>query len=164
MDRIAALRKLAFKKKDIDAFLVGNEKDLFYLTGTPGAFCALIPQRGESTVFAFGVNYEQTKVEAENFKVELLKAGEKLGDKFAPLLKSSKIKTVGCDAVSYDFYKMLAKTFRGCAKLKVQSSIIPKLRSVKDEKELELMRKAGDITSAGMQAARDDQWKSEDAL
>jgi len=155
LDRIVALRELAFQKKDIDAFLVGNEKNLYYLTGTPGAFCALIPQRGENTVFAYGVNYEQTKVEAENFNVELLKAGEKLGDKFAPLLKSFKIKTLGLDAVSYDFYKMLSKAFRGCARLKVQSSIVPKLRSVKDEKELELMRKAGDMTSAGMQAARD---------
>ncbi len=32
-----AFRELAFEKKDFDAFLVCNEKNLLYLTGTPGA-------------------------------------------------------------------------------------------------------------------------------
>jgi Xaa-Pro aminopeptidase len=153
LERVDALRELAFEKKGFDAFLVGNEKNLFYLTGTPGASCLLIPKRGENTLFVYGTNYEQTKAEVKGFKVELLKVGEKLVDRFAPLLKASKVEKIGLDTLSYDFYRLLAKGFRGSARLKVQSDIIWKLRRVKDEEEIRLMRKAGTITGTGMQAA-----------
>jgi Xaa-Pro aminopeptidase len=144
---------LAFEKKGIDAFLVGNEKNLFYLTGTPGAFCLLIPREGENILYSFGVNYEQTKAEAKGFKVELLKGGEKLAERFAPMLKALKIKQLAVDTVSYDYYRFLAKSLRGRARLKAQGGLIWKLRKVKDEKELRLMRKAGKITSVGMRVA-----------
>ena len=153
MDRIEALKELAFEKKSFDAFLVGNEKNLLYLTRTPGAFFLLIPKRGQNTVFVYGTNYEQTKAEAGGFKVELLKMGEKLVDRFAPLLKASKAEKIALDTLSYDFYRLLAKGFRKRARLKMQSGVIWKLRRVKDEEEIRLMRKAGTITSAGMQAA-----------
>jgi Xaa-Pro aminopeptidase len=153
LDRTDALRELAFKKKGFDAFLIGNEKNLLYLAGTPGAFCLLIPKKGENTVFVYGVNYEQTKAEAKGFKVELLKVGEKLTDRFTSLLKGFNIEKVALDALSHDFYHLLAKGLRGHAKLKVQSGLIWNLRKVKDEKELQFMRKAGMITGAGMQIA-----------
>jgi Xaa-Pro aminopeptidase len=153
LDRTDALRELAFEKKGFDAFLVGSEKNLLYLTGTPGAFCLLIPNKGENTVFVYGVNYEQTKAEATGFKVELLKVGEKLTDRFAPLLKGFNIEKIAIDALSYDFYHLLAKGLRGHAKLKVQGGLIWNLRRVKDETELQFMRKAGTITGVGMRAA-----------
>jgi Xaa-Pro aminopeptidase len=148
-----AFRELAFEKKDFDAFLVGNEKNLLYLTGTPGAFCLLIPRKGENTVYVFGVNYEQTKAEARGFKVELIKAGEKLTERLTPILKAFKIEKLAVDTLSYDYYRLLAKGLRGRARLKVQGGLIWKLRKVKDEKELQLMRKAAKITSVGMQTA-----------
>jgi Xaa-Pro aminopeptidase len=153
LDRVKALGELAFEKKSFDAFLVGNEKNLLYLTGTPGAFCLLIPKRGENTLFVYGTNYEQTKAEAKGFKVELLKRGEELSDKFATLLRASKVEKIAVDALTFDFYRLLAKGFRGRARLEVQSGLIWKLRRVKNEEEIRLMRKAGTITSAGMQAA-----------
>jgi Xaa-Pro aminopeptidase len=148
-----AFRELAFEKKDIDAFLVCNEKNLLYLTGTPGAFCLLIPRKGENTVYVFSNYYEQTKAAARGFKVELIRAGEKLTERLTPMLKAFKIEKFAVDTLSYDYYRLLVKGLRGCAKLKVQGGLIWKLRKVKDEKELQLMRKAGKITSVGMQAA-----------
>jgi len=148
-----AFKELAFTKKDFDAFLVCNEKNLLYLTGTPGAFCLLIPRKGENTVYVFGVNYEQTKAEARGFKVELIKAGEKVTERLTPMLKAFKIEKLAVDTLSYDYYRLLAKGLRGRARLKAQGDLIWKLRKVKDEKELQLMRKAGKITSVGMQAA-----------
>jgi len=152
LDRVESLRELTFEE-GFDAFLVGNEKNLLYFTGTPGAFCLLIPRNGENTLFVYGTNYEQTKAEAKGFSVELLKAGEKLADRFTPFLKDSRVEKVALDTLSYDFYRLLAKGFRGRARLKVQNSLIWKLRRVKDEEEIRLMRKAGTITSEGMQAA-----------
>jgi len=144
---------LAFQKKGIDAFLVTNEKNLLYMTGTPGAFCLFVPRKGESIALAYGVNYEQTKTEARGFEAELLKTGEKLDEKLASLLKANRVGNLGMDTPSYDLYRLLARSLRGRVRLKVKSSLIWKLRRVKDEKELELMRTAGRITSAGMKAA-----------
>jgi Xaa-Pro aminopeptidase len=155
LNRIDALKELAFEKKGFDAFLVVNETDLLYLTGTPGASCLLIPKKGESVIYVYGVNYEQTKAEAKGLKVELVKRGEKLTDKLGPQLKSSKIKKLAADMLSYEFYQLLAKAVRGHAKLKMQGNLIWELRKVKDMKELELMRKAGELTVAGMKAAYD---------
>lgn len=148
-----ALKELAFEKKSFDAFLISNEKNLLYMTQTPGAFCLFVPSKGENTLFAYGVNYEQTRAEAKGYKVELLKAGEKLHEKLVPLLKACKVKKLGLDNLGYDFYHLLARNLRGKVRLKVDSGLIWKMRRVKDEEELQLMRKAGTITGTGMQAA-----------
>lgn len=153
MKRIDALKELAFKKKDFDAFLVTNEANLLYLTGTPGAACLLIPKKGENTIYVYGVNYEQTKAEAKGFEVKLLKRGEKLGEKIGPGLKALKVKKLAVDTLSYELHRLLAKAIRGHAKLKVQGDLVSGLRRVKDNEELSRMRKAGEITVAGMKAA-----------
>jgi Xaa-Pro aminopeptidase len=153
LNRVEALKELAFEKKDFDVFIVANEFNLLYLTGTPGAACLLIPKKGESTIFVYGVNYEQTKAEAKGCKVELLKRGQKLGEKIGPSLKALKVKKLASDTLSYELHRLLAKTIRGHAKLKVQGDLITGLRKVKDEEELKRMRKAGEITVAGMKAA-----------
>jgi Xaa-Pro aminopeptidase len=153
LKRVEALRELAFEEKDYDAFMVSGEKNLLYLTGTPGAFSLLIPREGKSTVYVKGVNYEQTKAEAKGFRVELLRAGEKWTEKVASVLKSLKIKKLAVDTMSYDYYRMLAKGLRGQARLNVQGDLVGKLRQVKDEGEIRLIRKAGKITSVGMQRA-----------
>lgn len=51
MNRIEALKE-AFEKKNCSAFLVTKEANLFYLTGTPGAFCLFIPKTGENTLYS----------------------------------------------------------------------------------------------------------------
>ena len=153
MNRVNALKELAFEKKGFDGFLVTNEMNLLYFTGAPGAACLLIPKKGENTVYVYGVNYEQTKAEAKGFKVELMNRGEKIAEKLAPQFKASRIKKLATDGISYDTYRLLAKGLRGKAKLKVQSDLVWELRKVKEEKELELMRKAGELTSFGMKVA-----------
>jgi Xaa-Pro aminopeptidase len=153
LKRIDALKELAFEKKDFDAFLAADESNLLYLTGTPGAACLVIPKKGENTIYVYGVNYEQTKAEAKGFKVELLKRGEKLGEKLAPGLKALKVKKLASDALSFELHRLLAKAIRGHAKLKDQGDLVRGLRKVKDNEELNRMRKAGEITVAGMKAA-----------
>jgi len=144
---------MAFEKKHFDALMVLNEYNLTYLTGTPGAACLLIPKKGESTLYSYGVNYEQTKAEAKSFNVELLKRNEKITDKIGPLFKASKINKLALDGINYDLFKTLSKALRGHTRLNVQGNLISQLRKVKDEEEQKLMRKAGEITVAGMKAA-----------
>jgi Xaa-Pro aminopeptidase len=153
MSRMEALRKLAFEKKGFDGVLVANEMNLLYLVEVPGAACLLVPKKGEGIVYVYGVNYEMMKAGAKGFTVELVKRGENLAEKMAPHFKSSKIRKLATDGISYDMYRMLAKGLHGKARVKVQSGLVSELRKVKEENELELMRKAGDLTSLGMKVA-----------
>jgi Xaa-Pro aminopeptidase len=153
LNRINALKKLAFEKKNHDAFFIANEHNLLYLTGTPGAACLLIPKKGESILYSYGVNYDQTKAEAKDCKVELIKRGEKPTEKIAPQFKTYKIKKLATDTTNHDLYRLLAKTLRGKAQLKTQGNLVWELRKIKEPQEQELMRKAGKGTVAGMKAA-----------
>jgi Xaa-Pro aminopeptidase len=155
LNRVEALKELAFEKKSFEGFLVANEMNLLYFTGVPGIACLLIPKKGESVVYVYSVNYEMVKAKSDGFKVELVKRGENLAEKMAPQFRTAKIKKLASDGISYDMYRMFAKGLRGKTKIKVQSGIVSELRKVKEEKELELMRKAGDLTSLGMKVAYD---------
>lgn len=148
-----ALKQVAFEKKSFDGFLITNEANLLYFTGFPGASSLLIPKKGENTIYAYGTNYEQAKAEGKGLNVELMKRGEKLMEKIAKHVKASKIKKLAVDTLNYESYHSLAKELRGKAKLKMENNLVWELRKVKDEKELEFMRKAGALTCEGMKAA-----------
>ena len=153
MNRVEALKQLAFEKKDFDGFLITNEANLLYLAGFPGATGILVPKNGENLLYVYSVNYEQAKVEGKGFRVELVKRGENLMKKIASQTVNFKIKKLAIDHLSYENYRSLAKNLRGKTKLKIQGKLLWELRKVKDEKETELMRKAGELTSKGMKVA-----------
>jgi Xaa-Pro dipeptidase len=157
LKRVENLRQEAFDKKGFDGFLITNEANLTYLAGFSGASCILVPKTGKGIVYVYGTNYEQVKAEAKGFKVDLVKRGEDLGIKIAEEVKASKIKKLGLDSIAgvpnvADYLK-LVKVLRGTAKIKIENETVRALRKVKDEEELELMRKAGELTSEGMKAA-----------
>lgn len=151
--RINALKNKAFEEKGSDGFLITNEINSLYFTGCPGLACLFIPKAGEGTVYVYNVNYEQAKAETKGLKVEMVKRGENLMAKIAKQAKACKVKKLAVDTLACESYRMLAKETRGQAKLKIATSLVWELRKVKDEKELELMRKAGELTSQGMKAA-----------
>jgi len=153
LNRIVALKQKAFEEKSFDGFLVTNGANLFYFSGVQGASCLLIPKKGENTIYVYGVNYEQAKADGKGFRVELVKRGENLMERIAVQAKTCSIKKLAFDSLGIESYRNLAKGLRGKAKLKMQSDLVSKLRSVKDEHELELMRKAGELTSLGMKVA-----------
>lgn len=153
LNRVEALKQLAFEKKGFDGFLITNEANLLYLAGFPGAAGILVPKNGENLLYVYSVNYEQAKVEGKGFRVELVKRGENLMKKIASQTVNFKIKKLAIDHLSYENYRSLAKNLRGRTKLKIQGKLLWELRKVKDEKEIELMRKAGELTSQGMKVA-----------
>jgi Xaa-Pro aminopeptidase len=153
MNRVNALKQKAFEEKGFDGFLIANEYNLLYLTGCPGIACLLIPETGQSTIYVYGVNYEQAKAETKGFEVKKMKRGENLMAEIAKQVKALKMKKLAIDALNSETYRNLAKDLRGKAKIRAQSDLVWALRRVKDEKELELMRKAGELTSEGMKVA-----------
>ena len=153
MNRLDALKQVAFEEKGFDGFAVFNWANLLYLAGVSGAVALVIPRDGESTVYAYGVNYEQAKAEGKNVRAELVKRNENLMTKIAEKAKNCKIKKLAVDALGVDEWSALAKETIGETTLKVAGSIICGLRKVKDAEEIALMRKAGELTSKGMKAA-----------
>lgn len=157
LKRVEALGQLAFEKKGFDGFLVTNGANLLYFAGFLGTASILVPKKGKSTIYVYGVNYEQAKAEAKGFKVELVKRGEDLATKIAKKVKAYKTKKLGLDTITgvpgvADYLK-LKKVLRGIAKIKIDNGSVRDLRKVKDEEEISLMRKAGELTSEGMKAA-----------
>jgi Xaa-Pro aminopeptidase len=153
MNRLDALRQLAFEKEGFDGFAVFDWANLLYLAGFSGTVSLFIPRDDESIVYAYGVNYEQVKAEGKGFRVELVKRGEKLMTKIAEDAKNCKTKRLAVDALSINDWRILAKGTRGNATLKVKGNFVEELRKVKDEEEIALMRRAGELTSEGMKAA-----------
>ncbi|MEM3641143.1 MAG: Xaa-Pro peptidase family protein [Candidatus Bathyarchaeia archaeon] len=153
MNRIEALKQKAFEEKGFDGFLIANEINALYFSHCPGLACLLIPKSGENKAYVYNVNYEQAKAEAKDFKVELVKRNENLMAKIAQQAKAFKIKKLAIDTLNVENYRKLAKELRGKIKLKVRGNLVWELRKVKDEDELEFMRKAGKITNEGMKVA-----------
>jgi len=153
LKRIEFLKQIAFEKNKFDGFLIFNWANLLYFAGFPGAASLLIPQDGESTIYVYGVNYEQAKAEGKGFRVALVKRDENLMAKIAQKAKDHKIKKLAVDALSIEGWRALAKETRDETKLKIKSNLIWELRKVKDEEEVALMRKAGELTSEGIKTA-----------
>jgi len=153
LKRIEALKRIAFEKRDFDGFLIANEANLLYFASFPGATCLLMSKNSQNVIYVYSVNYEQAKAEGKGFKVELVKRDENLMGKIATQIKAYKIKKLAADMLNVENYRNLAKGLRGETKLRMQDKLVWELRKVKDEEELELMRKAGELTSEGMKVA-----------
>jgi len=150
--RIDSLKELSSKKR-LDGFLVANEFNMLYLTGFSGGTRLLIPNEGENILYVHGVNYEQAKQEAKHCQVELVKPEENLEKRIAEQIKKLKLEKLGFDTMDASAYLKLRRHLRGVAKLKAKAELLWRLRKVKNEEELQLMRKAAEITSKAMQVA-----------
>lgn len=153
MDRVGALRRIAFEQKGFDGFLITDTYNTLYFSGCSALICLLIPKNGEGKAYVYNLDYEKAKAEIKNFEVELVKREENLMAKIAKQAKNFKIKKMAIDTLTVENYRKLARELRGETKLKLQEKLIWELRKVKDEKELELMRKAGELTSEGVKVA-----------
>lgn len=153
MDRIEALKKKAFEVKSFDGFLVTSEVNLYYFTGCPGLTSMLIPKTGKGTIYVYNVNSEQAKAMTKGFNIQMLERGQNLIAIITKQVKVCKIKKLAFDMLSFEGYRELAKGLRGHTRLKPRSDLVGELRRVKDEKELQLMRKAAELTNTGMKVA-----------
>ncbi len=153
LKRIGILKTVAFEERKFDGFLIANETNLLYFAGFPGTSCLLIPKEGESTIYVYGVNYEQARAEGEGFVVELVKRDEDLMAKIAEQVKSFGIGKLAFDVLNLENYRKITKALRRKTKLRAQNNLVWRLRKVKDEQEVGLMREAAKLTSRGMETA-----------
>jgi Xaa-Pro aminopeptidase len=151
--RVEALKKIAFEEAGFDGYMVFNLSNLTYFTGVQGASALLVLRDGESMVYAYGVNYEQTCATVKGFNVNLVERGEDLMAKIAQQAIEQGVKKLAVDVLGIDGWRSLSKRTRGKTKLKTKPGFVTQLRAVKDAEEITLMRKAAELTSLGMETA-----------
>ncbi len=153
MKRIDVLKELAFTKNGFDGHLIFNSINQLYFLGFPGTTCLLVPRDGESTVYVYGVNYEQAKAMGKGFNVQLVKPEENLFAKISKQAQSYGVKKLVVDALGVESWHALLTEFPSEGAVEVNGKYIQELRKIKDKQEIEFMRKAGELTSEGMKAA-----------
>jgi Xaa-Pro dipeptidase len=153
LKRLGALKKLAFTENGFDGYLICNNSNLFYFLGFSGASALLVPENGESTIYVYGVNYEQARAASKGFAVELVKRGEDLMSKIVQRTNERGVKNLAFDTLGIESWHNLTKLTKGKTTIKIKPDLVFKLRAVKDETEIELIRKACELTSEGMKTA-----------
>jgi Xaa-Pro aminopeptidase len=153
LKRLGALKKLAFTENGFDGYLICNNSNLFYFLGFSGASALLVPENGESTIYVYGVNYEQARAASKGFAVELVKRGEDLMSKIVQRANERGVKKLAFDTLGIESWHNLTKLTKGKITVKIKPDLVFKLRAVKDETEIELIRKACELTSEGMKTA-----------
>ena len=61
LNRVQALKRLAFEKKGFDGFLVFNMPNLLYFTDYAESAALLVPKSGDSPLYVYSLNYKQAK-------------------------------------------------------------------------------------------------------
>jgi Xaa-Pro aminopeptidase len=153
LTRIDALKDMAFSNGDFNGYLVLNNYNLLYFLGFPGTSAMLIPADGKCSVYVYGVNFEQAKTCGKAFNVELVRGDENLMTKISAQAKNFKVKKLFVDTLGVESWRSLTKEFSDEIGLEIGKNHIQLLRTVKDNFEIELMRKAGELTSEGMRVA-----------
>lgn len=150
-DRLEKLRDI-LSSENIDAILISDEKNIFYFTGFFGGFKLLVPLGNEAILFVHSVNYEAAKEFAKNVRIELIKVGEEPNAKFLEEIARCNIKSLGFDKMNASEYLKLNEKLKNVS-LKPLENAVWSLRKIKDRYEIELIKKAAEITSRGMEKA-----------
>ncbi len=145
--RRARLRR-KFSEHKIDALLLFNLRNIFYLTGFNGSDGALLLTPSFTKLFVDGRYTEQADRQAGNIKVSEYK------DKIHGItcaIRRSRFKRIGFDAdcLTFEAYKKIAA---GLDKVKLTplTDELQLLRACKDKTEINLMRKAAQISSSAI--------------
>ena len=149
--RLERLRNI-LSSKNVDAILISDEKSIFYFTEFFGGFKLLVPLKEAPILFVYSVNYEAAKEFAKNVRIELIKAGEEPSAKLLEEIARCNIKSLGFDKMNIPEYLKLNKKMENVS-LKPLENAVWSLRKIKDKHEIELMKKAAEITSRGMKKA-----------
>jgi len=146
VNRLVRLRKI-LKQKRIGGFLITSPSNLFYLGGFRAeGSVGLVTQR-EARIFVPELLYEQAKEIVRDF--EVMSFGNKLWEKLEKFLTGEKIRRLSFEAggVSIKRYREMEKAFRRVGLVPVDS-LVEKMRMVKMEEEMALIRKSAQICMA----------------
>lgn len=142
MHRLEKLRKL-MRSENIDGMLITSSSNLRYMTNFTGT-AGLAIVSDNHAVFITDFRYtEQAKKQAIQY--EVIEYQGNIIDEIAKQVERLKIERLGFEQEHVTFYTYeLYKNKLSC-ELVPTSNVIEKLRLIKDESEVELIKKAADI-------------------
>lgn len=146
-ERITKLRKI-IENKDFDALFISNEYNRRYLSGFTGSSGFLLISQNEALLFTDFRYIEQSSLEAPGFKISRIENPKTwLIDEINKL----DIKSIGfeSDNVTVDFLESLKLQFidqKSKITLYPTKGITSKLREIKSEEEIQLLKKAIQIS------------------
>lgn len=149
--RINKLREL-MEKNRIDALLVSNLSNIFYLSGFTGSTAALLVSEDSADMVVDPRYTIQASRECPDARV-IEFTGKSQMQAAAEVLNELKAETVGFEAdyLSVSQYRTLRKHCLKSIKLRGVSGLVNILRRVKDSHEIELSRQAIKITDQAME-------------
>ena len=146
--RLEKLRKLMLAK-NIDALLVTNLSNIFYLSGFTGSTAVLLVTPDATHIlvdFRYTLQATTQCVGTNIVEYSGKPAITALGD----LIKEIKPRSLGyeSDVITVALYRKLRTAIDASIKLRSTIGLVAKLRTVKDEHEISLIRKAAEIADA----------------
>ncbi|MDG3141840.1 Xaa-Pro peptidase family protein [Streptococcus suis] len=131
-------------KADLDAFLVTGQNNIYYLTGFWGTESTVLITRNRRLLMTDARYSLIAKEMVEGF--DIIETRSPLSE-VARFIKDDGLNCLGFDAqVSYAFYRQLAELAQGTRWL-AHSDFVEELRMIKDQTEIETIRKACQIAA-----------------
>lgn len=153
MERINKLVKL-LKKQNLDAILITNEANTSYLTGFTGDSSRLIISQNGYAFLTDGRYTEQASKECHS-GIEIIKwlEDKRYGvETYNHVINKLKIKRLGFegDIMPYSTYNTLKNGIQK-AELVAVSGLVEQLRLIKDNQEIDYLRKACEISDKALE-------------
>ena len=136
------------KEEGIEAFLVTKNENIRYLSQFTGTSARLLITQNKS-IFITDFRYlDQAAEQCSGFEIEEISSN--FVEAFAELLKNKNINNLSFEShdLSYKFYNKLKQKL-AVNSLNPQDSMVEELRVIKDEKEVEKIKKAVEIADKG---------------
>lgn len=143
--RIQQLRCM-LEEQHLQSLLVAKPENVLYISGFSGGEGLLLLTQDEAYLFADSRYQEQARQEAPLFEFILVK--KYFTTALAEVTEGQDIKVMAFekDYLTYQQWEQLQNSYRG--KLHPVKGLIEKLRLVKDESEIALLKEAGAITAS----------------
>lgn len=141
-ERLAKFQaKLA--KTDVDGILVTSQKNIYYLTGFWGS-AGTVYISNKRRIFLTDARYTQMAREVVK-GFDMVETRQPL-EEIAKLIQADGVKRLGFDReVSFSFYQSLTEIFAGI-EMVPQTNFVEDLRMIKDASEIEIIRRACQIS------------------
>jgi len=152
-NRLQKLRQL-LTEKELDAILISQPENRFYLSGFDGSSGFLLISQ-QSKVLATDFRYiEQAKRQAPDY--EIFKISNNMADWFLKLIAGLNLKGLGVEArhITFALYQQLVDIVsKAQAQLKLVPTdrLIESLRAIKEPEEIELITKAVEISDSAFE-------------
>ncbi|MFH1776204.1 MAG: aminopeptidase P family protein [Candidatus Omnitrophota bacterium] len=151
-NRIKKLKQI-LSQKNLSAFLVASEQNVFYLSGFRGSdsFILITPKKN------FFVTDARYVLQAQKLKkdYEIIQYQKSLIQTFCKILNEEKAKNLGIASknINLDLFLTLKKTLTGI-KLCIMEPIVEQLRVLKNQAEVALIKKSAQIAKQTLNFAK----------